>query len=160
MIIHQRIHDNIRPGTPVKDIPHQVHLIHGHAFDELTDLRNEVRRLPRLNDGGDDVFKIIPLVDFVAVGVEQLLNDIGVILRQGLADLRAGVLGGHQPGHLSQPVQGDAVPFLQVGNLLLQLAELFLRIVDQRCQLIQIGAGEVVSEKLVQFFPHNAGAGI
>ena len=77
MIMHKGIHYDMRTGTPVEDITHQMQMIHRRPFDQLADLDDEFRRLPDLDDRGDDVFKVVALVHLFAVGIEQLLQDIG-----------------------------------------------------------------------------------
>ena len=58
-----------------------------------------------VDDGGDDIFIVFPLVVVLIIGVDELVNDVGILLGHGLADLGAGVLGGGHPA-CSRGVRG------------------------------------------------------
>ena len=80
MVVHQGVHDDVGPGTPVEHIAHHVELVHHHALDEVTHGDDEALGPVDVNDGGDDVLIVVPLVVELVVGVEQLVDDVGVLL--------------------------------------------------------------------------------
>lgn len=59
-------------------------MVDGNALDDGADRRDEAGGLAGVDDAGDDVFKIVPLVELLVVGVQQLLDDVGVVRREGL----------------------------------------------------------------------------
>ena len=159
---HQAVHDDVGAGAPVKDVPHQVEVVHRQALDELAQLDQEIGRPVQVDDGVDDVFIVIPLVRliFLVVGVDQLVDDIGVLRRHGLAHLGPGVLGADQAAQVDEPVEGDAVPFPHIVALPLDLLQLLLGVVDEGGQLVPVGAGDSGAQQLVDLHPHHAGGGV
>ena len=113
-----------------------------------------------VDDGVDDVLVIVLFIVNLVVGVEQLVNDVGVFRRQGLADLGTGVLGGGQAAHLDEPVEGDAVPFAHVVDLVPQLFQLLRRIVDEGGKLVPVRPGNGGLKQFVDLLPHHAGGGV
>ena len=104
VVFQQRFHDNIRPGPTVKDVTHNVHVVHRHTLDHQRNCLNEPVCLPQVDDRVDNILIIIPLIRLIIVGVEQFINDISVILRQGFTHLRAGIFGGHPAADFDEPV--------------------------------------------------------
>ena len=68
-----------------------MHVIHSQPLDHRAERGDEVRGLPDLDDGGDDVLIVLLLIEFVTVGMQQFFDDVLIVRRQGLADLGAGV---------------------------------------------------------------------
>ena len=134
--------------------------IHGGPLDQGGEVRDEARRLAHLDDGADDVLKVVPLIQVLPVGIEELLQNVGVVGGQVLADLGPGVPLAGGPGHQDQPVDGDAIPLLQVPDLGGQLLQLLLGIIDERGQLVQLLPGDGVDEQLIEPLPDHAGAGV
>ena len=135
-------------------------MVHSQTLDEFAQLYQEVGSAVDVDDGGDDILVVVPLIRVLIVGVNHFINDIGILRRHGLTHLGAGILGAHQPAHLNQTVEGDAVPLPHIGGLPLDLLQLFLGIVDKGGQLVQIGFGNSGSKERVQLFPHHAGGRI
>ena len=160
MVFEQRIHDDVRPGPAVEDIADQMQAVNGHGLDYFTDCGDEIGRLSDFDNRGNDVLVIIQLVDLVGMGVQQFFNDIRVFGRERCAHLGTRIPGTDRPADLNQPVEGDAVPFVQVRNLRFQLFQLLLGIVNQRCQFIQIRVRDAVVKKQVKLLAHYAGAGV
>ena len=160
VMLQQRVHDDIRTGASVENIAHQVQLIHSRPLDEVADGGDKVRRLADLDDGGDDVFEVVPLVGFLTMCIEQLFHDIRVVLRQRLAHLGARIALGGQPRQRDQTVEGEVVPRVQVVDLRLEQFQLFLRIVHQRRELSSLLLRERVGKEQVDPLAHHAGAGI
>ena len=160
VVVQKRVHDDIRAGTAVKDVADDVHMVHGQPLDYRAERRDEVRRLTDFDDGGDDVLVVFLLVEFIAVGVQQFLNDVCVVRGQGLADLGAGVARAYAAAELDKTIESDAVPLIQVVDLGLELLQLLLGIDDQGGELVQLRAGNAVLEEHVQPLPDDAGAGV
>ena len=160
VVVQQGVQDDVRPGAPVEDVPHHVEVIHRQALDELAQLHQKVGGPADVNDGGDDVLVVVPLVVVLVVGVEHLVQDVGILLRHGLAHLGTGVLGAGQPAQLNQPVEGDAVPLPHVGGVPPDLLQLLAGVVDQRGQLIPLRLGHGGGKEVVQLLPHHAGGGV
>ena len=158
----QGVHNDVGPGAAVEDVAHHVQAVHHHVLDELAHVDDEVPRPVDVDDGGDDVLVVVPLVVKLVVGVEQLVDDVGVLAGQGLAHLGAGVLAGDQAAHVQQAVEGDAVPLLQ--RLVVQrpghLLQLLLRVVDQGGQLVPVVLGHAGGEELVHLLAHHAGGAV
>ena len=160
VIVQERVHDDVRPGTAVKDVADDVHMVHGQPLDHRAERGDEIRRLADFDDGGDDVLIVFLLVKFITVGVQQFLNDVCVVRGQGLADLGAGVARAYAAAELDKTIESDAVPLIQVVDLGLELLQLLLGIDDQGGELVQLRAGNAVLEEHVQPLPDDAGAGV
>ena len=159
-VLHQGVQNDVRPGPPVEQVPHHVELVHHHALDDPAHRLDEVLGPVDVDDGVDDVLVVVLFIVNLVVGVEQLVNDVGVFRRQGLADLGTGVLGGGQAAHLDEPVEGDAVPFAHVVDLVPQLFQLLRRIVDEGGKLVPVRPGNGGLKQFVDLLPHHAGGGV
>ena len=137
-------------------------MVHRQALDELAQLDEEVGSPVQIDDGVDDVLVIVPLVRliFLVVGVDQLVDDIGVLRGHGLAHLGAGVLGADQAAQVDEPVEGDTVPLPHILRLPLDLLQLLLGVVNEGGQLVPVGAGDSGAQQLVDLHPHHAGGGV
>ena len=160
MIFQKRIHDDVSPGTAVKNIAHEVQPIHRKAFDHGAERGDEIRSLANLDNRGDDILVVFLFVEFLAVGMKQLFNDIGIISGKRLADLRAGIAGADRTAELDQTIERDAVPLVQIGDFRLELFKLLLGIADQGVELIQLRVGNAVLEERVEVLTDDAGTGI
>lgn len=145
---------------PGRRCPHHVEVVHRQALDELAELHQEVGGPADVDDGGDDVLVVVPLVVVFVVGVQHLIDDVGVLPGHGLAHLGAGVLGADQAADLNEPVEGDAVPLPHVGGLPLDLLQLLLGVIDQGGQLVPLRLGDGGGKQIVQLFPHDPGRGV
>ena len=159
VIVQQGVHDDVGAGAAVIDITHQMQVIHRQTLDQLAQLDQEVGGAADIDDGGDDVLVIIALVCILVVGVDQLVDDVGIFRRHGFAHLGARVLGADQTAHFNEPVEGDAVPLPHILGDALNLLQLLLRIVDQRGQLVALAAGHGGAEQILHLFAHHAGGG-
>lgn len=137
-----------------------MHVVHRHALDNGGDRLDKAVGLLQVDDGGDDVFKVVPLVGLGVVGVDQFVDDVGVILGKGLAHLGAGILGGDKAAHLDEAVESDAVPLVHVLHLAVELLQLLLGIVDEGGQLVPLSLGDGGGEQVVYFLPDDAGTGV
>ena len=143
-----------------RDVPHDVHVVHRHTLDDGGHRLDEPVGLAQVDDGGDDVLVVVPLVRLVVVGVEQLVDDVGVVLGEGLAHLGPGVLGGHPPADLNEAVEGDAVPLVHILICFVELLQLVLRVVDEGAQLVPVRLGDGGGVQVVHLLLDDAGAGV
>ena len=134
MVVHQLVHDDMRPRSPVIDISHNMKVIHDQALDQGGDRRNKPFRSAYPDDRHDDLIIVGFLIVDLRLLRDQLLDDIGKILRQGFAHLGAGILARRPLAHLDQTVQVDLVPVLHIILCLPYDPHLLPRIIDQRRQ--------------------------
>ena len=158
VVVHQRVQNDVRPRTTVKDIAHQMKMVHRQSLDELAQLHQEVGGPVDVDDGGNDILVIVPLVHVLIVSMDHFINDVGVLRRHSLTDLGTGVFGADQTAHLDQAVEGDPVPLPHIGRLPLNLLQFFLGIVDKGGQLVQIGLGYGGGKQAVQLLAYHAGS--
>ena len=78
VIGHQIVQNLICPGAPVKNIPHQMQLVH-HPLDQGGEGLNQAVRLVDFNHRGDDIFEIIVLIHLLGMGVEQFFDNVGIV---------------------------------------------------------------------------------
>ena len=146
----QGVHDDVRPRSPVVDVPDDVQLVDGEPLDEVADGNDEVVRPSRGDDGADDLVHVGRLVRLGGGLVQELLDDVGELGGQRLAYLGAGVLGGDVAADLDQLVQRDHVPVVQVLLGGLDEDQLLLGVIDERAQLLLLR----VPHRVVEDFPH------
>ena len=146
------------PRPSVVDVPHDVEMVYDQALDQLAQGHDELGRPADPDDCADDFVVVRLFVVDLLLLRDQLLNDIGEVLWQGLSHLGAGILGGHPLDNLHQPVEGDFVPVLQIVLFLSDNLQLFLRIIDQGSQALLVPAADRIAELLVDLLAHGAGA--
>ena len=92
MVGEQAVHNLGRAAAAVEDIAHQVQVVDGQALDERSERLDKVVCAGGLQDGLHDALVIAhAIVVLVRVRVQQLVDDIGVVARDGLAHLGARV---------------------------------------------------------------------
>ena len=90
--------------------------------------------------------------------VQQLVDDVGVIARDGFTYLGAGVAARKRAGNHNELVEHGLVPG---GRVLVPAADqidLLARVVDERAQLALFVKGERVAKDLVDMFAHDTRA--
>ena len=138
-VVGQGVHDDVRSGTAVVDVAEDVEAVDAQALYDLADGLDEWLGLP----GGDDGVEDAPVVI-----VQQLLDDVGELPGEGLADLGARVLGRHAPEHLHQLVKRDLVYVLHVGLGAVEQLELLAGIVDEGAELVDVVGAHGCLEEL------------
>ena len=155
MEAHEHVHDQVRSRPPVIDVADEVQMIERKTLDEHAHGLDEVRRLAAFDDRLDDGSVIRLLVDCeIALG-HELLDDVGVIGRHGLAHLRAGVLPRRLLRHGHQPQQRFGVPGIGIRRTLKLYRHLLARVEDQRGKRALLGIGERVSERVLELELHS-----
>ena len=133
-----------------------MQMVDHQTLDQVAHRDDELLRAVCLDDGGDDRVEVFALVVDVVILVKQLVDDVAVPARQGAAHLGARVFGGAQAADLEQAAERDAVPLGAVGRGLDQLFELFLGVVDERCEARALVRGQAVAQHVVHLFAHRA----
>ncbi len=109
----QAIDDAVGARPAVEDVADEVQMIDGEAFDQRGERADEVVGAAGVDDRADDALMVgQALLVLVGGGVEQLIDDVGVLDRHGLADLRARV-GAREPARQAHEAhEVDGVPLL------------------------------------------------
>ena len=136
VVLAQRVHDDVGARSAVEDVAQDVELVDGQPLYDVAECYDEVVGASCGDDGIDNDVDVGGLVVVLGALVEQLLDDVGEVLRQRLAHLRAGIFAGDVATHLDQLVDGDVVPVVDVLVGSLDELQLLLRVVDERAELL------------------------
>ena len=90
--------------------------------------------------------------------VQQLVDDVGVIARDGLTHLGAGIAARKRAGNHNELVEHGLVPGGRVLAPAADKIDLLARIVDERAQLALFVKGERVAKDLVDMLARDARA--
>ncbi len=138
MIFPQRIKNDLRSRSPVIDIPDNVQMIDDEPLDEIAQGNDKSGRTADLDNSLNDTVIIRFLILDLLFFCDQFFNDVCKITRQRLPHLRACIFGCHAFRDLHEAVKRDLIPVLKIVLLLHDDLQLFLWIVDQRCQTLLI----------------------
>ena len=145
----QVVHDDVGTRSAVKDVTKDVKLVDAQFMDDIAYRDNEVSRLSRLYDGLDDSLYVGILVFVVGAFVQQFLDDIGKLLRQGLADLASGVFAADRAADLYELQQGAGIVVREVFfGVLLNHLQAFLGVVDEGAEVAHFVFGHGVPEEV------------
>ena len=159
VMIHEDVHDAVRPGPTVEDIAHHMQAVHGQVLDEGGQGLEEAVRAADVDKGvHDGLMVVVLIVILVGLGVEQLVQDGGVLLGHGPAHLVPGILGGEHPRQVHQLRQAAEVPFVGKRALLPKKPQLLPGVVDQRAELGDLPLVQLLAQPQVHLLPHHAGA--
>ena len=159
MVSEQTVHNLGRAAAAVEDVAHQVQVVDGQALDERGERLDKVVGAGGLQDGFHDALVIAhAIVVLVRVRVQQLVDDIGVIARDGLTYLGARIAARKRAGDHDELVKHRLVPGGRVFALAADQVDLLARIVDERAQLALFVKGERVAKNLVDMLAHDARA--
>ena len=70
VVAHQQVQDDVGPGAPVKQVPHNVELVHRQPLDQLAQPGDEPVGPAVLDDAAHDLAVVQFLVVVLKVGVE------------------------------------------------------------------------------------------
>lgn len=101
-------------GAAVENVADDVQLVYRQAGDEIRERHDEPVGDTGLDHAVDDAFKIPALVGIVLVGVNELLDNIGIFLRQTGAHLDAGIFVRRLPADGHKTVDRHTVPGIGV----------------------------------------------
>ncbi len=99
-----------------------------------------------------------PVIVLVLLGMQQLVDDEGELLRHGLTDLGTGIFGGEIPGQVDEPLQELLVAASVEEPLGLHAVQLLPGIVDEGAELRLLRGGHDPVEEEVDLLPDHAGA--
>ncbi len=105
MVVAEGIHNNMGTRTAVVDIADHMQDVDRQALDQVAHGDDEVIGPAGRDDRVDDLVHISRLIRFDRRLMQQLLDDIGELLRQGLAHLRTGIFGRYIAAYPHQLVQ-------------------------------------------------------
>ena len=163
VVAHEQVQNDVRARATVKQVAHDVQLVHRQMLDQLAQPHDETVCPAVLDDAAHDLPIIQVFVVVLKMGVEQLVQDIAAAGRQALPHMVAGVFGRYQPTDVNEPQQGVGVPLVQrflAGAAVLELRQLFVGVVDQGGQL---GTGlfrDGIPQHQVHFFTDDTGSGV
>ena len=80
MVRHQLIQNDVRPGAAVKQIAHNVQLIHGQPLDQRTHCNDKVIRTPGCGDAAEDLPVVHILIVILKMRVQQLIQNVLIAL--------------------------------------------------------------------------------
>ena len=139
VVVHEEVDDLVGLAAPVVDIADDVQMVDSQALDETGQGLDELVPVFQSQDGVIYFFMITKLVVvLVLLLVNELVEDVGEVLRHGLPDLGARVLGrekfrqSHEV-HDRRPVPGIRQRTVPV--LLPHEGQLLDRIIDKRAEL-------------------------
>ena len=159
VVAQKHVQYPVRVRAAVKNIADDVQPVHRQPLDQHAQRFDELVRAAQLDQGFQNLLVVDELVVvLVRLGVQQLVQHIGVLGRHGLAHLAARVAGGQGTAQPDQPVQ---VFFIEGRRHVAQLqlhGELFLRVVDQGEEIIPLLLGHLPGELLLRFFADDPGA--
>ena len=157
MEAHQLLHNDIRPGASVKNIPNNMEIINGKILDQPAERCYKFIRNTGVYDRMDNLIVIKLFIFIISIHMKQFINGICIFLRHLFANLGTGILGCHLPANLYQPVNGDTLPVLRISALLHHPGQMALRIIDQVCQLQLLLLRDHISKSFLDLLPDNAG---
>ena len=158
VVAHELVQYDIRPGAAVKQVPHDVQLVHSQPLDELTQPDDEPVSAAIFDDTAHDLPVIKVLVVVLKVGMEQLIQNIPAAGRQAGAHMLPGMLGGHQPADINELKQGLCVPVVKrflIRALGFEPGQLLVGVIDERCQLCTGLFRHALPQHDVHLFPDD-----
>ena len=159
MVGEQAVHNLGRAAAAVEDVAHQVQVVDGEALDERGERLDKVVGAGGLQDGLHDALVIAhAIVILVRVRVQQLVDDIGVVARDGLTHLGARIAARKRAGDHDELVKHRLVPGGRVLALAADQLDLLARVVDERAQLALLVKGERFAKDFVDMLAHDARA--
>ena len=160
VVAHEQVQNDVRARATVKQVAHDVQLVHRQMLDQLAQPHDETVCPAVLDDAAHDLPIIQVFVVVLKMGVEQLVQDIAAAGRQALPHMVAGVFGRYQPTDVNEPQQGVGVPLVQLffaGAAVLELRQLFVGVVDQGGQLSTGLFRDGLPQHQVHFFTDDPG---
>ena len=149
VVLAQGVHDDVGTRTTIVDVAKNMQLVDGQALDHITDGADKIISTTCRYDGVYNHAHVGGLIVVAQTLVQQLLDNVGKILWQRFAHLRAGVLTAHVAAHFYQLVDGNAVPVLYIFFLSLNQLQFLFGVVYQGAQLFLLALTDIVAKQLV-----------
>ena len=113
MVFHQLVDDHVRARAAVEDIADDMQVIDGQLLDQVAKRCDQRVGHARLHSRGDEFPEIAALIRVGIVGLEQFINEEGIVIIHGLMDALARIFGRHIAADEHQPADGQFRPFLK-----------------------------------------------
>ncbi len=156
-LLFQLVHDEMGAVAAVVDVADHVQPVDDGVLHQMAHGDDEAVGGVGLDDGVDDLPEVVLLVEVLAAGGHELADDVLVLLGQHAAHLGAGILGGGDLADGDELLERDGVPLRREHAPVAHVAQLALRVVDQRGQRVAVGGGDIVAQRLVDLAAHRAG---
>ena len=131
-------------------------MVHGEPLDEVGERADEVLDGVGLQDARDDAVVVAhAVVALVGVRVQELVDDVGVVARDRLPDLRSGVAARERPGHGDEVPERGAVPGGGVGVGGAHKPEFLVRIIYKRAQVGPLALTHGLAEHDLDMLPYH-----
>ena len=156
MVGSEQIKNTVGGVAAVKDIADNVQAVYRQPLDQRRERNHKIIRAKpnyRVQDTAVIAHLVIVLV---LLGMEQLVYDISVLLGHRLAHLGARVFTGQHARDFQHPLQCNAVPFRVGLAFLLEKAQLFNGIINQRANFFDGGFIERIAVKPLHLFMDHA----
>ena len=157
VIFLQGIQNNVRPRSPVKNIPDNMQMINHQPLNQFAQCDNKSRRTANADNRMDNFIIVGFLVLDFRLFCDQLLDNIRKIFWQCFSDLGAGIFGRNPFSNLNQPVQCDFIPVFDIIFLLHHQFQFFLWIIDQCGKAFFVSAAQSIAKFLINLILHRAG---
>ncbi len=151
--VHKIVHDHLRGGAAVENVADDVQLVYRQTGDEIGKRHDEPVGNAGLDNAVDDALKIFALVGIVFVGVDELLDNIGIFLRQTGAHLDAGIFVRSLAADGHKAVDRHAVPGIGV----CRGSKLPFGIIEQPRERVFLLLAEKIAEAVVDLVVDRAG---
>ena len=86
MVGHQSVHDGSCSRTSVKNIPHDMQMIHNKTLNQIAHSHNEFLSTINADDRIDDLIVVCLFIQDIFSLVKKFFYDIGEVFRQCLSD--------------------------------------------------------------------------
>ena len=147
--VAERVHDEVCARTAVVDIAEDVQAVDGQALDEIAEGDDEVVGAARADDGADDDVEVGLLVVVVGTLVQQLFYNIGILLGQALAHLRAGVFRRDTAADGDKLVECGLVIVVEGALVLLDQFQFLFGIINERAQVLLLLLAQGIAKEVV-----------
>ena len=155
----QAVHNLGRTAAAVEDVTHQMQVVDGETFDERGERLDKVVGTGGLKNRFDNALVIAhAIVILVRMRVQQLVDDIGIITRDGLTYLGAGIAARKRAGNHNELVEHRLVPGRRVLVLAADKVDFLARVVDERAQLALVVKRKRIAKNFVNMLAYDARA--
>ena len=134
MVAAHLVQDDVGSWTSIVDIAQNMELVDSQALDDVGYSDDEIIGSACADNRINNNIDIGCLVMIFGVLVQKLLDNIREIAWQRFAHLASGIFAGNITAYSHQLVQGDVIPVVDVGFVLLDEFQFLLRIVNKRAE--------------------------
>ena len=132
-------------------------MIDNETLNQLCYRDDEILCTSDFQDCLNDCLIIRFFVENLQLFGDQLLDDVAVVRRKGLAHFGAGIFGRNNFAHVDQTVQHDLIPVVNILLLFFLHLQALSRVIDEGCERTLLGNAERVAEDVIDLLAHCAG---